>query len=217
LPLTDGAADLVPGSADGGTSGCQIHADCPGTGHYCHIQGGCVVTGAKMGQCRHRPTACPENYSPVCGCDGTTYGNTCGAQAAGVNVAHTGPCSDPGCDGISCGVINDCCSCDAVRTDIDVYPPPCPAKCKQPMCGGWYMFQPVAYCVQGECLITDGEKTCASDMDCSLANDCCFCMAVPPGVQIPGCMADCFVDACTARGLSQAKARCIGGRCRISL
>jgi hypothetical protein len=45
------------------------------------------------GICRDRPVACPEYYSPVCGCDGTTYGNPCEANAGGTDVAYAGECS----------------------------------------------------------------------------------------------------------------------------
>lgn len=36
--------------------------------------------------------ACPENFAPVCGMNGQTYGNTCELQRAGVELLHVGEC-----------------------------------------------------------------------------------------------------------------------------
>jgi TILa domain/Kazal-type serine protease inhibitor domain len=44
------------------------------------------------GECLSRPDACEEQYSPVCGCDGVTYGSPCAAATGGINVAYTGEC-----------------------------------------------------------------------------------------------------------------------------
>lgn len=41
------------------------------------------------------PTAaCIEIYSPVCGCDGNTYDNSCFAEIAGVTSWKEGSCGD---------------------------------------------------------------------------------------------------------------------------
>ncbi|GJM26170.1 MAG: hypothetical protein DHS20C16_25850 [Phycisphaerae bacterium] len=44
------------------------------------------------GECVGKPDACIQIFSPVCGCDGQTYGNSCIALQAGVNIDHDGPC-----------------------------------------------------------------------------------------------------------------------------
>lgn len=75
--------------------GCLSNVDCPG-GSYC-AKSGC---NDGPGACETTPEACIGLWAPVCGCDGVTYGNSCEAAAAGVNVAGPGECGGgPMCGG----------------------------------------------------------------------------------------------------------------------
>jgi hypothetical protein len=53
-----------------------------------------VVSGAKLGQCRDRPTSCPllAHCPDTCGCDGAIYCGSCMAHKAGVNVTKREHC-----------------------------------------------------------------------------------------------------------------------------
>jgi hypothetical protein len=86
-------------------------------GEYCQYEADAMCGAAdQMGTCQPQPEACIEIYAPVCGCDGTTYGNGCMAAGAGTSVAHDGACKPapppppPGpCGG--CGEGSECQYC----------------------------------------------------------------------------------------------------------
>ncbi len=67
---------------------CQDNGDCS-QGLFCSkTDGEC----ADAGLCTESPTVCPDVWAPVCGCNGTTYGNDCEAALVGTNVAYDGEC-----------------------------------------------------------------------------------------------------------------------------
>lgn len=82
----DDAATPPDATFDGGGR-CASNADC-------RADQFCAGTGCGTpGVCQTRPDACAELYSPVCGCDGRTYGNACSAASVGVRVASRGVCA----------------------------------------------------------------------------------------------------------------------------
>eukprot|EP00984_Skeletonema_dohrnii_P018116 scaffold8372_cov88-Skeletonema_dohrnii-CCMP3373.AAC.7 len=65
-----------------------------GSHSYCSIpKGVCKNNAVLVGKCvKMSQTHCSEDYKPICGCDGQTYGNLCHAEVAGVNIRKNGAC-----------------------------------------------------------------------------------------------------------------------------
>jgi hypothetical protein len=58
-----------------------------------HPAGQCKVTDG-AGLCAKAPEICTQDYDPVCGCDGETYGNDCMRKVAKVQLDYIGECGN---------------------------------------------------------------------------------------------------------------------------
>ncbi len=61
-------------------------------GFQCAMEAGRCNVADDAGTCRRAPDVCTQQYQPVCGCDGKTYGNACTAAQSGVKVDKSGEC-----------------------------------------------------------------------------------------------------------------------------
>lgn len=98
--------------------GGDLPEQCDETAYCAFEEAGACGFADEPGVCEPRPQVCTEQYAPVCGCDGTTYGNACFAHAAGTAVQSEGPCEpEP----------NTCDYEDPVRSWVSTDPEQCTA------------------------------------------------------------------------------------------
>lgn len=76
--------------------GTFTDADCPGFDISLAVPiADAPVVNECFDECRVDPTLnCPAVYEPVCGCDGTTYSNSCVADISGILSWTNGECDD---------------------------------------------------------------------------------------------------------------------------
>ena len=69
---------------------CKDNTECSASELCEREKGDCL--GTSMGHCTAKPSECPTETTPVCGCDSSTYANDCVRKKAGTSFKHAGEC-----------------------------------------------------------------------------------------------------------------------------
>eukprot|EP01098_Paradermamoeba_levis_P004650 TRINITY_DN1981_c0_g1_i1.p1 TRINITY_DN1981_c0_g1~~TRINITY_DN1981_c0_g1_i1.p1 ORF type:complete len:263 (-),score=67.54 TRINITY_DN1981_c0_g1_i1:108-851(-) len=117
---------------------CAANRDCS-AGKFCDKTAGLCGQGA--GKCKVVPTTCTTDFSPVCGCDGTTYSNPCHAASNRTTLKYSGECLPV------CSSDSDCKSEQFCQKAINAgCNPKLGGNCREPPAACTREYKPVCAC-----------------------------------------------------------------------
>lgn len=161
---------------------CFQQSDCP-VGYGCILPAIACEEGSDCtdelfsGSCvREGNPGCTEQFDPVCGVDGQTYGNDCEANVAGIDILHWGECQTE----------NPCHLIDCPEGTV------CEEFAGLPIDGSPEGTEP-NYEAFAQCVPVDAAE-CSDDSDCDEGALCIF--AIECFDEVDGAPAEEFVGTC---------------------